>query len=176
MPYLGNVDYWENIPDGCEILKYTKNNNTPQEVLNVFNNHNHYLIIDGNIVPKENIIDLQLNEIKSNKINEIELACSNSIKYFTSSALGTQYTYLSDNEAMILFSGEYTFIKSDDYDGNLIPWYTVEEDYIEHTKEQFIQVYLDGRNNLQFNKLKKKDILERIKNATTIDEINNINW
>lgn len=142
----------------------------------MFNNHNYYLIIDGNITEKDNIYELQLNNAKNNKILEIESASNGQLKSFISSALGTLHTYLSDNEAMILFSGEYAFVKSDDYDGNLIPWYTVEENYIMHTKEQFIQVYLDGRNALQINKLKKKDLLQQIENATSIEEVNNINW
>lgn len=117
-----------------------------------------------------------LDEVKFAKLSQLKIAEAIGLKTFISSALGAPHTYLSDIEDMLLLNGEYTFTKSDDYDGKPIVWYTVEGGNIEHTKAQFVQVYLDGRSNVQTVKYHRATLEAQVNAAIDVDSVKAIVW
>lgn len=113
-----------------------------------------------------NILGLTLNDVKQEKINVLT-TINNSNITFTSSALGTVHTYLADDSAMAKFNAEYTYINSSSYDNSPILWYTLEEGGVNHTKDQFNQVWLEGRNFVANNFAKWDELVKKVKAITT---------
>lgn len=130
-------------------------------------------------LPQDQISQLTgntLDDIKQSKITEITNAQQNADATFQSSALGSVHTYLSDEKAMGKFNAEYTYVNSSDYDGQPILWYTIEEGGVNHTKDQFNQVWLEGRNIIANNFKKWDSLVKEIKGCTSVDEVNTIAW
>ncbi len=117
-----------------------------------------------------------LDEYKQNKINELKSIETNKLSTFKSSALGSEHTYLSGSDDMLLLTGEYAYIKGDDYQGELPLWYTVENNNVEHTKAQFIQVYLDCRLNVQTIKYHRATLEAQVIACTDQPSIDLIEW
>jgi hypothetical protein len=117
-----------------------------------------------------------LDDVKNAKIAELTAVNNSASASFTSTALGTSHTYLSDADAMSKFNAEYTFVNGPDWDGQPILWFTIEEGGVEHTKDQFNQVWLDGRNHVATNFNKWDSLVKQVKACTTIDEVNSIVW
>lgn len=117
-----------------------------------------------------------LDEVKANKIAEITESERNSSSTFISAALGSIHTYLSDDSAMAKFNAEYTFVNGDDYTGQPILWFTLEEGGVNHTKEQFNQVWAEGRNYISNNFKKWDDLVKRIKACNSISQVQSISW
>jgi hypothetical protein len=123
------------------------------------------------------VVDPPLVVAQKAKIAELDAAAAEALKTCQSSALGTAHTYLTDKEeAWPLLTGEYAFVKGNDYDGNPIPWYTVEDGYVDHTADQFSQVYLDCRANVQAVKVKHDTLVRQVNAATTTAEVEAIVW
>lgn len=123
-------------------------------------------------VPANNPLDLA----KALKIDELKTAQATAIATFTSSALGSPHTYLAGDRDMAYLNGEYTYIKSDDYKGESPLWYTIEAGNVAHTKAQFVQVYLDGRNNVQTNSYRRAIKEGQVGACTTADLVGTIAW
>lgn len=117
-----------------------------------------------------------LDELKQEKIAQLTESEKNASATFTSSALGSVHTYLSDEVAMAKFNAEYTYVNGTDYDGQPILWYTLEEGGVEHTKDQFNQVWLEGRNYIANNFKKWDSLVKQVKACTSIDEVRAIVW
>lgn len=117
-----------------------------------------------------------LEIVKQRKVAELKNAESEALRTFKSSALGAEHTYLSELEDMVLLNGEYSFVKSDDFDNQPILWYTVEAGNITHTTAQFIQVYLDGRSNVQSIKYHHTSKLATVIVAKTEEDVAGIIW
>lgn len=140
---------------------------------------------------KQIIVDTQTNTIeivdvldiipsldieKQSKITEITQLYQKSTQTFSSSALGSPHTYLADDTSMGKFNAEYTFINGNAYDGSSINWYTVEQGGVIHTKEQFNQVWTDGRTYLsnQFNKW--DSLVKQINTCADVNSVQVISW
>lgn len=119
---------------------------------------------------------LTLDEYKKLKLDELNAACEQALRTFQSSALGTVHTYLSETDDMLLLNGEYSYVKGDDYDGLPIKWYTVEAGNVDHTKAQFVQVYLDGRRNVATNKYHRAALEAQVTAATDRAGVNAVVW
>lgn len=111
---------------------------------------------------------------KEAKVAQIEDLSNQYLQTFQSSALGTPHTYLSALKDIALLDGEFGYVNSQVYGGEPINWYTIEQGYVDHTAQQFIQVWLDGRNNLRTVKEKAAGLIAQVQAATTIDEVNAI--
>jgi hypothetical protein len=119
---------------------------------------------------------LTLEGIKEQKIVELTNFYKQSIATFKSSALGSMYTYLADDTSIGKFNAEYSFINSNAYDGSPVNWFTVELGGAMHTKNQFIQAWLDGRSLLASQFDKWDNLVKQVKLATTSEEVNGIVW
>lgn len=99
------------------------------------------------------------------------------LQTFKSTALSaTPLTYMSRLEDMLLLSGEYAFVKSNDYAGENIMWYTVESGNLVHTGEQFVSVYLAARLNVQTIKYKMANLTAQIMACTDQSQVDAISW
>jgi hypothetical protein len=117
-----------------------------------------------------------LGDVKNQKITELTNAEQQASSTFQSSALGSVHTYLSDEKAMAKFNADYAYVNSAEYDGQPILWFTLEEGGVKHTKEQFNQVWTDGRNFIAANFAKWDSLVKQVKACTTVDEVNAIKW
>jgi hypothetical protein len=118
-----------------------------------------------------------LEQYKQDKINLLSGIAAEALQTFKSSALGIDHTYLSSSDDMALIHGEYTYLKSDDYLGDLPEWYTIETgNNVEHTKIQFIQVFLDARVNVKTVKYHQATLNARVNACTDKASIDDINW
>ena len=122
-------------------------------------------------------VELTLELAKSRKIAELKDVEDNALSTFKSSALGSEYTYLSGLSDMLLLAGEYAFVKGSDYNGtDPIYWYTVESGNMIHSGAQFIQIYLDARANVQTVKYHRSGLDAQVNAATTIEQVSAIVW
>jgi hypothetical protein len=115
---------------------------------------------------------------KAKKLQELQSASDEATKTFKSSALGEEKTYLADEKSMTFLAGEYAFVKSPDYDESTTDWYTVEDNnFVTHTGEQIVKVFLDGRAWIKEQKtVKLKSLLADVGVAQTVDDVNKITW
>jgi hypothetical protein len=173
-PYLGSAEEWTNIPDGCGVIGPFPKDSASQEVVDAFNNSKDYKVVDGQLVHSPYVPTL--DEAKQAKLAQLRQALNNAIATFQSSALGTPHTYLADEKSMTMLAAEYAFVKSPDYDGQPTPWYTVEQGRVPHTGEQIAQVFIDGRAYVKAQYAHYDNLKAQVPQATTIDQINAINW
>jgi hypothetical protein len=118
-----------------------------------------------------------LSFAKAQKMQELQSASDAAVATFKSSALGTPLTYLADERSMAYLNAQYVFVNGTHYDNSLSKWYTVENGFVDHTKDQITQVFLDGRAYINEQKtVKLASLLEQVQSATTIDEVQAIIW
>lgn len=130
-----------------------------------------YKYVNG-IVAERTVDELiTLADAQAAKIAQLQQAANDYLKTFKSDALVTVHTYLSSEYDMTLLNGEYAYVQSNDYKGETISWYTVENGYTDHTGEQFRKVWLDGRANMRATKEKAEALYRQIMAATTINEV-----
>lgn len=135
-----------------------------------------YKLVNGQMIDRTQDADYLLQIAKESKLSEINAASDETLQTFQSSALGTPHTYLAGTNDMILLAAEYSFLKGDDYDGQPVLWYTVEEGNVSHTKAQFIQAYLDGRNHVASTKYHRATLEYQVNSGTTTEQVNAIVW
>lgn len=140
------------------------------------------------IIPKEKLIveadgikvenNYLIEKGKASKIKEINIACGNEIESgFISNALGTEYTYQSEqidqlNLIGLVASGTDDYFKAGvtDVDGN-ITW-----NYELHTIGQLKQVLEDGKAHKQTLLQKANTLKAQVNTATTQADLDAIVW
>ena len=120
--------------------------------------------------------DQILSSLKTAKIAQLTDSETQTNGTFQSSALGSAHTYLSTNDAMAKFNAEYAFVNSAAYDGSPILWFTLEAGGVIHTKDQFNQVWLGGRNIIAANFAKWDSLVKQVQAAKIAGEVNAIVW
>ena len=119
-----------------------------------------------------------LEQKKSEKINEINVACAKAITSgFSSDALGDTHTYQSEqtdqlNLIGVVIAGQDDYFKCgiEDADGN-VTW-----NYEKHTIAQLQQVLQDGKVHKQGLLQKANTLKTQVANATTIADVEAIVW
>jgi len=119
-----------------------------------------------------------LAELKTSKTNDINSACSKAITSgFTSSALGTQHTYQSEQTDQLNLIGVVTAGQDDyfkcgitDANGN-ITW-----NYELHTIAQLQQVLVDGKAHKQGLLQKANTLKAQVASAITVEDVEAIAW
>lgn len=121
----------------------------------------HYQIQNGQIVyilTDQKKLD---NAKSAQKVILYQSYQSELVKSFTSSGMGTTYTYLADPSAKTRYNAIYSrFYGDPTYTSEEI--YTIEGGYITHTKDQFSQVWIDGFNNEKALDTKYRDYVTRL--------------
>jgi len=135
-----------------------------------------YTIEQNKIIANYTIIYKDINEAKQNKINELNSICNQTILLtFNSFALGISHVYKFDEEAQFNFTHTEQALKYYPEDA-IINWRTVDSGVLTHSKQQFIQLFLDSLSHKLYNINKYRELEQLVNNAITIEEINNINW
>lgn len=175
-PYLGSVEEWSNVPDGCGVIGPFPVDSAPLEVVDAFQNPQYYLVQDEKLVQIPNYADKVLLDMKNMRINDLNTKCNQTIlSGFTSYALGEPHQYDFDEEAQRNFNGTLTMLTVDPTISTIV-WKTVDAGPLPHTKDQFIQLCKDGFAFKQ-NMISKYWLLKtKVQQATTIDEVNAITW
>jgi hypothetical protein len=116
-----------------------------------------------------------LNQVKQDKVAELQSASDKATAAFQSSALGVTKTYLADEKSMTFLSGEYAFVHSPNYDATTysMDWYTIEDNtFVPHTGAQIAQVFLDGRTWIKEQKtVKLKELLTQVASIAVSDTV-----
>jgi len=120
----------------------------------------------------------ELKELKKIAKQDINSACAKAITSgFTSSALGTQHTYQSEqidqlNLIGVVTAGQDDYFKCgvEDADGN-VTW-----NYEKHTIAQLQQVLQDGKVHKQGLLQKANTLKTQVANATTVKDVEAIVW
>lgn len=137
----------------------------------------------GAIVPQPSISDLEswwFSFYQQQKKAELEQKCNQAISSgFQSSALGTVHTYPSHDKAQENFNTEmHRFLIDTSY--ILCKFFTEDAGWLEHTRDQFFQVFKDGHDfgNTQWEKF--FELEAKVSALTypinTIEDINSIKW
>lgn len=124
------------------------------------------------------LIAPKIDDVKLSKIGEINTACEKEIVAgFKSDALGTSHNYQSEqidqlNLIGVVTAGQDDYFKCgvEDADGNVV-W-----NYEMHTIAQLQKVLQDGKAIAQGLLQKANTLKAQVANATTIDEVNAIQW
>ena len=126
-----------------------------------------------------------LEEMKKSKLTTINIACETAIiSGFKSSSLQAEYLYQSDRDDQLnlmglvangidnfLKCGLATIVLENSIEKEVITW-----DYILHTIAQLKQVLADGAK-YKLDLLTKANTLKiQVQNATTVNELDGINW
>lgn len=120
--------------------------------------------------------DRPLQDVKTDKLASLQATRDNEIyTTFQSSALGTPHTYTYSQEAAANFEKK-TALLGIAPSITTISWYTVENGFVDHTRDQFVQVCLDGGNREEQLKMKYFQLEAQVSAATDISTVSAIAW
>jgi hypothetical protein len=91
---------------------------------------------------------------------------------FTSS---NGHTYRTNRDDQINFIGQKDRLASDE-SITTIPWKTEDAGYINHSREEWMQVYYEAFDHKQAQLLKYDQLKQQVEAAQTVEELDNINW
>lgn len=137
--------------------------------------------VAGTLMPS--LTDLQnfwnnnmLPYFKAQKKSELKASRDASVTGgFTSNALGTAHTYLSDATSMVYYNATMNrFLNDSTF--TTIKWWTVDAGYLDHTKTQFFQLFNDGHQFGVDQDEKLAQLNASVDSATTVAAINAITW
>lgn len=165
-------DINENIPSNAVRI-------TDEQWKDAISNIGKYIISNAQMVlaPAPSAAQ-QLANAKTAKLLQLRQSLENAISAFTSNALGTVNTYLGDQQSMTFLAAEYSYIRSSDYKGETINYYTKEQGRVAHTGAQLAQVFLDGRSNATNQYAHFDSLVADVQASTTdtVDKVNAITW
>ena len=85
------------------------------------------------------------------------------------------HTYKADFDDQINFMGKMIHILADPTIETVI-WKTEDVGYLEHTKDEWIRVFVEGVKHKEDNIFKYNNLLKMLEDAKTHKEVININW
>ena len=137
-----------------------------------------YYTIENNIPAYFTYVpdSVRLPSMQQAKIEEINLACNLEIlNGFKSSASGEEHSYKFDEEYQRNF-GLMIGAISVDPSLDSIPWPTKNIGIVNHTRSEFIQLYLDGKLFMESKLYRYFSLKEQILAMTSIEQIKAIVW
>jgi len=120
-----------------------------------------------------------LNQVKEQKINEInKVAEKKIVSGFTSSALGSPHLYQSEpiDQLNLLGVVQTAQLTNENQLFKCSPDNGKTWEYKEHTPEQLVQVLKNGKETKISILLKANELKEKVKHATSAEEIQQITW
>jgi hypothetical protein len=125
---------------------------------------------------KINLLPAELDVLKERKIKLLSSQCDQAIQAgFQSSALGVPHTYPAGIENMIYFNSTLLRFNNDPSFTSL-QQLTLDAGYLDHTKEQFIQVFNDGHQFGLQQDGKLEQLKTQVSQAQSPDDLDNIKW
>lgn len=118
---------------------------------------------------------LDINFLKQQKIDELRNLCNTTIlSGFYSSASGENLLFGSDETDQLNLLGQMAALS---VSVEPIVWKVKGIlQFVQLSKEQFTQLYLDGKTHKETNMLKYFGLVSQVNAAQTIEEIENIVW
>jgi hypothetical protein len=119
-----------------------------------------------------------LDELKQEKINELDQACKNAIlSNFTATINSIDYELAYDNAAQSRFNGVgILFLNNLITQVDWTAYQNTERVRITLTKNDFNTISLAALKHQNDNVTKYSDLYVKVMNATTADEVNQIIW
>jgi hypothetical protein len=130
--------------------------------------------VDESVQNENSPQEVNLNEIKSQKLVQLNQQCEDSIAYgFVSFVNNHHYRTNTDDQINMIGQKDYLV----EYPSILkVNWKTEDVGYIEHTREDWLKIYSEAFQHKQ-NQIYKLDQLKtKVVVASTIEQINAINW
>jgi hypothetical protein len=178
-PYLGQADIWTNVPPDTAVLGPIDSAIASPSVQDAFYNPHYYTVQDGVLTPLSNIVDLQLTDAKTNKINQIQQSYNDVLTAgFSSSATGTLYHYAYEQLNQLKLMKLALDIAS----GNVlfpVPIPASDGTVIMHDQTQYTLFAKDVSSFEWTLQNKLHGIIcpgGSISAATTVDQVNSISW
>ena len=137
-------------------------------------------VLDGygnliDIIPTEKPL-ISLEDYKQNKIIELNVACNKFIlSGFESSCTSIKYKYKFDEEYQRNFALTIGAVSVSPEISN-IPWPTIGTGIVNHTRQQFIQLYLDGKLFMETNLYRYFGMKAQIEMCGSVEQINLFSW
>lgn len=114
--------------------------------------------------------------LKDSKIAQLKQKCYETIiAGFTSTASGTQHTYGLDEKDQRNLNGQLSILMLDNTITS-VTWKTLDAGVITLTRDQFMQLCKDAEAFKRSNIEKYWNLVSQVQAATTVDQINAINW
>jgi len=135
-----------------------------------------YQYVNDNVIHNANPV-ISIDKVKENKINELNFLCNQTILGgFSSNCLdNVEHRYKFDEEYQRNFGLAIGAISiSPDIEN--IPWPTVDSGIQDHTKSQFIQLYLDGKAFMESNLYRYFGMKAQVLECTEISQIEAFVW
>lgn len=119
-----------------------------------------------------------LDDLKKEKINELDNACKNAIlENFTATLNGTEYEFTYDSASQSQFNGVgVLFLGGQITQVDWTAYQNNERVRITLTKDDFNTISLAALKHQTDNVSKYSDLYNKVMNATTEDEVNQITW
>jgi len=128
--------------------------------------------VEGKIVDPE----VELQNAKENKILELNFLCNQVILGgYNSNCTGENHRYKFDEEYQRNF-GLAIGAVSVSPDIENIPWPTVDSGILVHSRENFIQLYLDGKAFMEGNLYRYFGMKTQVLACTEISQVNEFVW
>ena len=161
------------IESGMNALYLDDNDINNQDIIK---NYPNYTMIDNAPVYTPIPDSVKLPFERQSKIQELNIACNQDIlSGFSSSAIGEKHEYKFDYEYQGNFDKKLGIL-------SMIPtiqtvdWPTKDAGIITHTREQFLQVCLDGQSWIESNLFRYFRMKAEIEVMENIDEIASVKW
>lgn len=153
------------------------NESTPPDCVDVFPTYGLYKPKwNGTDWIEGETTDNILAALKESKLVELDEKCNQVIMGgFSSSALGEQHTYQSMILDEIWFNSTINRF-SVDPNFTSVNYKTIDAGYLLHTKEQFIQAFVDGHTFGDSQIMKLNTLKDQVNNATTVEDLEKITW
>lgn len=114
-----------------------------------------------------------LNHHKNLKINILNEQCELSIVNGFTASNGHHYRMNRDDQINMI--GQKDTLLSDPTI-TVVSWKTEDAGYVDHTREEWLQVYKEAFEHKKYQLLKYNDLKQKVLKATTHEEIVKINW
>jgi hypothetical protein len=170
-----SIEGWIQIDEGVgDKYAHAQGNYFPKDKGLIDSNGKYnYKLTDGKVTERTSEEKINLDEVKQNKINELNQKCNEIITNgFYSNADGTNklYDFELENQINLLS------LKQQAVNGNVISYYAKCESCHSYTSEQFLQLAMDAEN-FKFNTIEKYKLLKTyVESLNSINEINSITW
>lgn len=120
--------------------------------------------------------DGTLDDAKIKKLKQLAQMRDTQISTsFQSLALGTLHTYNFSSSAQSDFRGKGLLLSLNPSISSVM-WATLENGFVQHSREQFIQVITDGGAHEETLKFKYFQLENQVNSSTTIESVNAITW
>lgn len=160
-----------------KVVEIKDNGDTPSDCVDTFPSYGLYKPKwNGSQWIEAETPENLLTEVKASKLAELNGKCDQTIMSgFTSSALGTSHTYRSLLIDQVWFNATLNRFAVDP-NFTSVNYLTLDSGYLQHTKAQLTQVFVDGHafGDSQITKLNA--LKAQVDNATTIEDVENITW